>query len=87
MYQITATGSTSSATVTVRTGYTNETGRAYNVWNLLFSSSTALTATAVTRYSTTVTQPAYTIAETDKMGSMMFVTSTANARTVTVYYN
>lgn len=87
MYQITATTSTSVATCTVRTGYANETGVSYNVWNLLFVSNTPLTSTAVTTYNTSIVQPAFTVAATDKLWGLMFITSTANAKTVTIYYN
>lgn len=89
IYQITAMtdGAKKIATVTVRTGYTNETGVTYNIWNKLFSSTTSnLTSTSISTYNQSSAQPAFTIAATDKLGSITFVTSSAS-RTITLTYD
>ena len=89
IYQISvmADGAKKIATIRTATGYTNETGVTYNIWNKLFSITTAnLTSTSIIQYDTTTSQPAFTIATTDKLGSMLFCTSTAN-RTITVSYD
>jgi len=91
MYQITAMTDAGKkiATVTVGTGYTNETGVTYNIWNKLFSITTEdLTSTSLSEYNTIIAQPAFTVAATDKLGGMMFVTASSSAdRTFTVAYN
>lgn len=91
IYQITAAATTSSATITVRTGYTNETGLSCNIWNKLFSSeSPTITATG-TNYAQvdqSSAQPAFTVATTDKLGQMGFVKIVGGSnRTLTVAYN
>ena len=89
VYQITAMtdGGKKIATVTTRTGYTNETGVTYNIWNLLFiAPSFTITSTSLLTYDASISQPAFTISATDKLGQIGFVTSTGT-RSVTVYYN
>lgn len=92
LYQITASGTTNTATVTVPTGFSNANATAvsFNIWNKLFSqTSSDITATGTnyTLQTFTTAQPAFTIAATDKFGSMSFFTSTVASKTVTTTYN
>lgn len=90
IYQITAMTDPAKlvATATVRTGYVNETGVTYNIWNRLFSITTVtLTSTSLSQYDTVTSQPAFTIAATDKLGTMMFVTTSGLNRTFTIAYD
>ncbi len=89
IYQITAVASSGIATITVPTGYTNETGVTFNVWNKLFGGTSAtITSTGANYavYSQTLAEPAFTIAVTDKLGQISFVTSN-NTTTLTLAYN
>ena len=84
-----AVNTTTAAMITVRTGYANETGRTYNIWNQLFASpATTISSTSVLEYNQSITEPAFTVAATDKLGGIIFQTSsTVAAREVTIYYN
>ena len=76
-----------AAMITVRTGYANEAGVTYNVWNHLFvSPSITISSTSVTEYSATVSQAAFAVALTDKLGQLGFVTSD-KPRNITIYYD
>lgn len=89
IYQITAVASVNSVTITVPTGYVNETGVTFNLWNKLFGSTSPTitsTGTNYARYNHTSVQGAFTVAATDKLGQMGFVTSN-NTTTVFVTYN
>jgi hypothetical protein len=89
IYQISAIASANSATIIVPTGYSNENAVTFNVWNKLFGSTSGTitsTGTNYAQYDQSVSQPAFTIAATDKLGQMGFVTSN-NTTTLTVAYN
>jgi hypothetical protein len=91
IYQITAMtdGASKVATVTVRTNYTNETGVTYNIWNKLFSVvSNAITSTGTNyaQYDQSAVEPEFTVATTDKLGQIGFVTSNGS-RNITIAYN
>jgi hypothetical protein len=89
LYQITAIASANSATITVPTGYANESAVTFNVWNKLFGANSP-TVTAISpayaEYPWTVAQPAFTVATTDKLGVIDFVVSN-NTTTLSVTYN
>lgn len=89
LFQITTSGTTNTATITVPTGYSNESSVTFNVWNKLFgSTSSAITSTGTNyiQIDQATSQPAFTIATTDKLGQMGFVTSN-NTTDLTVAYN
>jgi hypothetical protein len=87
IYQITASASTNQVTITVPTGYVNESGVTGSVWNMLFSGSTdSIENTTATGYQTKIIAPAFDINKTDKLGEMLFVDSDG-AVTVTLLYN
>ena len=89
IFQISAIASTNSATIIVPTGYSNESTVTFNIWNHLFSVTSATITNISPNYgmiTMKVAQPAFTVAATDKLGQMGFVTSN-HATTVTVAYN
>jgi hypothetical protein len=89
IYQISAVASVNSVTIIVPTGYVNETGVTFNVWNKLFAAtSPAVTALspAYAEYSHSVAAPAFTVAVTDKLGAIDFVTSN-NTTTLSQTYD
>ena len=90
IYQITGRTSDTVVTIAVPTGYSNESTVAYSVWNKLLAATSATiesTGTDYQLYTFSVTAPAFTVAATDKLGSISFITTDAANRTVTVAYN
>jgi len=76
IYQITASASTNSITITVPTGYVNESAVSGSTWNPLFSGSTEeidVEAPTINLYQTKISAPAFTIAETDKLGQILYI--------------
>lgn len=87
IYQITASASTNSVTITVPTGYVNETGVSGSTWNPLFTGSTiSIEDTASTLYQTKITSPAFNVNPTDKFGGISFVEADG-AITLSFSYN
>lgn len=89
IYQITAITSTNIATITVPTGYVNETGVTFSVLNFLFSTSARLiNTTTIFEYVINYQQTqVYNVGLTDKLCIIdVGVFSTAN-RTITVSYD
>ena len=91
IYQITASASTNSVTITVPTGYVNETAVSGNTWNPLFTGSTesietTTTGTSAQLYQTKIVAPAFDTELTDKLGQILFADSTG-AVTVVLSYN
>lgn len=89
IFQITSVGSDTVCTITCLGTYTNETAVAGTVWLKLFGyTSVAITAisTAYTLTSETVTQAAFTVSLTSRIGELDFVTSN-NTTTLTITYN
>ena len=89
IFQITGVTSVNVVTITVPTGYANESTVTFNIWNKLFGA----TSTAITNITPSygvvtsqLAQPAFTVATTDKLGQMGFITSN-HATTLTVAYN
>jgi len=89
IYQITGRTSNTVVTITVPTGYANESTVAFDVWNKLISAvSPAITAVG-TNYSASfysAASAAFVMNATDKLGSISFVTSN-NTTTLTVAYD
>lgn len=89
LYQISARTSDTEVTIIVPTGYVNEGPVSYTVWNKLLSSTTdaiTSTGTAYELKTFSTVQGAFSIAVTDKLGSIGFVTSN-NTTTLTLAYN
>lgn len=91
IYQITASASTTQVTITVPTGYVNETGVSGGTWNPLFTGRTESIETTTTGetaqlYQTKIIAPAFSVDETDKLGQILFADSTG-AVTVALSYN
>lgn len=89
-FWITAFTSTSVVTVTIPSGYANESGVAYSMYYYLFKTSTpTITNTTVALITTKTVQTAFTgITATDKLVAAYFVTTTANQNiTASLYYN
>jgi hypothetical protein len=88
LYQITARTSDTVVTIETPTTYTNESTVAFSVWKKLFG-STSSNITNISpnygSYSRTSAQPAFTVATTDKLGTILFFTSTANTVLSFVY--
>ena len=88
LYQIEARASSTSITIDVPAGYTNESNVPVRVWYKLFSSTSPAIITTGTTYGLYVhesTQPAFTMALTDRLGGIMFGTSTAATNIAVVY--
>jgi hypothetical protein len=89
LYQITAKSDANTVTITVPTGYSNESSVAFSVWNMLFG-TTSVPITSITpsyiQVDASTAQPAFTVAVTDRLGQIDFVTSN-NTTTVTTSYN
>ena len=87
LYKITAVTNAYTATISVPTTYTNETDKTFKLWRNLFGISTGtITNTVVGLYSlvaSTSAQLDIPISATDKIGEIVFGTST---NTVTVYW-
>ena len=87
IFQISAIADDNTCTIIVPTGYTNENAVTFNVWNKLFGSSgMSITSSSVSQYDSSISQGAFTIALTDKLGQFSFMSNT-NTTTVTLYYN
>jgi len=87
IYQITASASTTQVTITVPTGYVNESGVSGGTWNPLFSGSTiSVEDLTTTLYQTKIISPAYNVNLTDHIGEMLYV-SASNSITLTLSYN
>lgn len=89
VYQITARTSDTEVTIATPTGYGNESTVAFSVWKKLFGAGSATITNLTTNYglySTNTSQPAFTIAVTDKLGMVIFGTSN-NTTTVNYVYN
>ena len=87
IYLISAVASVNSVTIVVPTGYTNETTVTFNIWNRLFGN----TSDPITSISPTLglmsqlsPQNAFTVALTDKIGMISFITNTGSTNAVTV---
>jgi len=86
IYQICEKIDSSNVCIVVPTGYVNSGGTG-NTWNKLFGATSAtLESTSFTCYTTSLTEPAFIVSPTDKLGRMGFL-STTGARTVTMTYN
>jgi hypothetical protein len=86
IYQICASINNNQVCIVVPTGYVNS-GTTGNTWNKLFGvASPEIDATSFTCYVTTLAEPSFSIACTDKLGRMGFLSSTAT-HTVSVTYN
>jgi hypothetical protein len=90
IYQINAITSTNTARIIVPTGYVNETGVAFNVWNLLFLTNSVLInkagAPAIKFNISHQTTVPYTTNLTDKLGIIDFAFIQNAGRTITVEY-
>jgi len=86
VYQITASASTNSVTITVPTGYVNETTVSGSTWNMLFTGSTESIENATPLYQTKITAPSFGISKTDKLGQISFV-SASGSYTLSLNYN
>jgi len=81
IYQITGYTSATEVTIAVPTGYGNESGQAFSTWKKKFGVDTSNITNILTDYglyANTTIQPEITIATTDKLGMMIFATSTNN---------
>lgn len=89
LYQITARTSDTVVTITTPSGYANEAGATFNVWQHLFGASSPTITSTGTNYSLWLwqsAQPAFTITALHKLGAISFVTSN-NTTTLTLTYN
>lgn len=87
IYQISAFIDDNNVEITVPTTYAAETGVLFKTWNKLFdATSIEVDALTTTLYTTSVTAPAFTILNTDKLGQISFVSSTGD-RQLTLSYN
>ena len=86
IYQITASASTNSVTITVPTGYVNESSVSGKTWNMLFTGSTESIENVTPLYQTKIIAPAFSISETDKLGQISYV-SASGAYTLSLSYN
>jgi len=89
LYQITAVTSSTVVTISVPSGYANESAVTSSLWHNLFgvtTSSITSISPAYGLYATQTTQPNYTINLTDKLGKIGFATA-SNSKTVTFAYN
>lgn len=87
IYLISGQTSANVVNIVVPTGYVNETGVTGSVWNKLFgATSLSIEDTTPTLYETIILAPAFTIAPTDKLGSISFV-SASGAYTLSISYN
>ena len=89
LYQITAVSSSTSVTISVPSGYVNESAVTASLWHNLFGATTSPITSispAYGLYATQTTQPAYTINSTDQLGKIGFTTA-SNSKTVTFAYN
>lgn len=76
IYQITASINTNIVTITVPTGYLNETAVSGSTWNPLFTGSTeTIESTTTLLYQTKIVAPAFTVAVTDKIGQILYVST------------
>jgi hypothetical protein len=88
LYQITAVTNDNVVTITVPTGYSNESEVTFNIWNKLFgltSPTIISTGTNYALYTSSVAEPAFTVAATDKLGQIRFVTSNNTTNVTTTY--
>lgn len=87
IFQITASASTNQVTITVPTGYVNETAVSGSTWNPLFTGSTESIEHTVTElYQTKIIAPSFIVNETDRLGQMMFVQA-SGSYTLSLSYN
>ena len=89
LYQITGYTSATVVTIATPTGYGNETTAAFSTWKRKFGGSTGTITNLLTNfglYSSTFIQPEIVIAITDKIGGIIFGTSTHN-RSLRFVYN
>ncbi len=92
LYQISVSGSSTTATIIVPTSYTSETltnNANVRVYKKLFGVTSAdFSTTAVSPLAITdVVQGAFTVASTDNLGSIDFITASTNGRIVNIAYN
>lgn len=96
IYQICAKINNNNVCIVVPTGYSNETAVTGNTWNKLFgATSTEIDSTAFTLYETYLTESAFNINFSDKLGRIGFITSSAlhyvsegfNGNTQASYFN
>jgi hypothetical protein len=94
IYQITAITSTNVATITVPTGYVNETSVTFSIWNRLFSTATTpatapiINTTAAFTYTVIYEQNVvYNVNLTDRLGVIDIANFTNATRTVTVFFD
>ena len=89
LYQITAFSSGTVVTITTPSGYTNESGAAFNTWKYKFGITTGTITSLTTSYllyETQSIQAAITIVATDKLGEIVFGVSN-NTTTVNYTHN
>lgn len=89
IYQITARTSDTVVTISVPVWYVNDSAVTFYVYKKLFGvTSSDFTQTAVSVISIApTTQPAFTVATTDKLGTITFFTASTTGRTVNIHYN
>jgi len=94
IYQITAITSTNVATITVPTGFVNETAVSFSIWNRLFSTANSpITSTlinTITPFAYTVIYEqnvVYNVASTDRLGVIDIANFTNATRTITVNFD
>jgi len=90
VYQISSFIDANNVGITVPSSYSAETSVVGSVWNKLFDVTTdeidsVLTGDSAILYETSVTAPAFTVAETDKLGQISFVTSNATHSVILSY--
>jgi len=86
LYPISAYTSATEVTITVPTGYGNETAQAFSLWRYVFGADTPEIRALGTDYSLiamSTVQSEITVATTDKIGGIIFGTSSSTA---TVYF-
>lgn len=78
IYQICAKLNNNNVCIVVPTGYLNETAVTGNIWNKLFSTtSSEINSTTYSLHETYLTEPAFNINCSDKLGRIDFITSSA----------
>jgi hypothetical protein len=89
LYQISARTTDTVVTIITPSGYVNDTATTFSVFKKLFGVSAAdFVGTGTQLLSIPITtQPAFTVAATDKIGTIEFLFSSSGTRNITVYYN
>lgn len=88
LYQILTRTSDTVVTIATPAGYVNESAVSLNVWKKLFQTTSgeiSSLAPSYTLYASQSVQDVFTTLSTDKMGTLVFATTTRNAAT-TIYF-